>query len=837
MILFIILSTNLSLSYAIDLTIPNSTTTFSLYRAFFGPAGVPTDFYTSNSQRPDVAAGGLLPFPGWQTIITPAGVDATLVITPDPSSDAGCTFLSVPQTSGDPTYTETVFSIESNGHVIVLNPDIPLSFFHSNPPANPLHCTANIKAVSVVNGQKIASKPVQIHALIHAVPPSRDGNRYIMFVSSGLSHLTPQKNDVLPIFLDSLYAPLNAIGRPRCTDIDPICNNGLQADGKSMDLFAVISGSDPSKPLLISAGLSRTYQQEKCYYFPTLSYKDSTGKMITGQQISMNVPDSASTPENAATVHIHWTEFCNLTAKNNMHTISAGVNTKNRFQYGTFQVTMVPSSVSGVNSSFYTFFGDNTIPSSTTKNWPNNTYHWKYTSHEIDFEFVPGTHPLDFPPLFSAYGFNSGYVPKNQIGKTVSLNAFSPRNAMRGILGTLDHHRYCPNTYDPQCLSPSSFDPYDGKAHTFTMTWEHESIKYYFDGLLANVLPIIDRQNGTPIDAPTNIHFMRQRLFNNAAIVDVNQNIHLTSPQFISMNFWVPSGQDNFGGVFADNTIHQLQKIYARYLKVAWSPCVDHGLFETSCAADLSLGKVYDSTGMPLSAPLQKASTWDFTHMDKKQFLQDWMFAPVMGFDNNNSTFVQNNVLLNPSKTMKGLVLCMMNLWDNMAVTGKPSIGCDGNRVVPPPGTRSPTNFHQALLVITATGKKGRQWGTLGEVYRGILPTVPSGPNLELFNGGWDPQHNHACHHQDAVEGYSCGSSNGWFADSRLEKMQNQSYQATFLSYVNTSIFNGKIWTLKPTSTVDYHGHPCRISYEPASITVEPQGTYYIDATVDCQTQ
>src|SRR3990167_7518642 len=497
---------------------------------------------------------------------------------------------------------------------------------------------------------------------------------------------------------------------------------------------------------------------------------------------------------------------------------------------------MIPSGESGVNSSFYTFFGDGKIRQTVSGENPvppTDYYNWGYTWHEIDFEFVPGTHEQDMAPNYSPSGFSSAFLPKDKIGNTASLNAFSPGNAIKNLFGSLQHHRYCPNSNDTECSPAANINPFDGAAHVFTFTWDKKEIKYYMDGILTSTLPIVDKQDGTPSYTDNGINVAQQVLFNDASITDVYNKNHPTSPQFISMNFWVPTNRDNFGGNFDYEKLNKDDKIYTVYKYVTWSPCVADGKITTDCPQDGKVGQVYDSAGNLLANEDQKVYEWDFTSMNKATFLQDWMYAPLMGFDSNNSKFVQNGVLFDK----EGLKLCMMKLWPNMATTGIESTGCDGNMILPSPGENSSTNFNTALLVITAQNKAGASlpWGNLGTTYGGIAPLVPNDDShaLSLFNNGWDnpPDSDNSCNNEYAKEYYTCGSSNGWFADSRVEKMSNGNYEATQLFYLNTESAGGKPWTLKPSGKV---GNGCSVTYEPETITLEAQKTYFIKAYVDC---
>ena len=246
---------------------------------------------------------------------------------------------------------------------------------------------------------------------------------------------------------------------------------------------------------------------------------------------------------------------------------------------------------------------------------------------------------------------------------------------------------------------------------------------------------------------------------------------------------------------------------------------------------------MYDATGQ-IESMYARIKQWDFTHMDKVHFLQDWMYAPVMGFDSNNSFFVQNNVNLDES----GLHLCMMNLWDNMATTGHISTGCDGKMLLPPPGAITPTDFSQALVVVTAKFTNGDAISgkAIGNSYPEVIPKMPTPIQPGYFNNGWATGDNNACNNPYAINGLSCGSSNGWFADSRVENIAisgTAQYQATYIIQTATHNVSGTPYTnfvLAQANHFGLNGHDCQVSYTPSALTLQPQATYNVTANVNC---
>lgn len=789
----------------------NGSNNYSLYRNNAYPAGVPHDFYGTSPTS-------FTPFLGFSTSVSWSGSN--------PAPDAHLVIMS---TTGDPACTfnvgalnsqEGVFSIDSNNKTIVLNPDIPVSYFFAG--AQVLNCSATVTAYWINNqGAQVFSSPITVSATINPDPaasPPPPPNvptanaYYVEIQSTGLNTLP--NSGYLGIFLNTDYAPLNIPARTAIPVPNPDnINNGIQ-NGNENDLFLV--AATESIPIMI-AGTQSAVDESNCFYYSVFSYNGTTG-----ERISINVPTSPNTISTPIIVTATWQRYCHSGESNRTHTISGAVQTKNRFQYGTYQVTMLPSATSGVNSSFYTFFANGLI----------DNFNWGYTWHEIDFEFLPGMHPVGQAPAYQPYGFFTPYVSPDTLSQSVSLDSFSPGNTVKNAYGANQYHRYCPNPNDPACLV-TNFNPFDGKEHTFTVTWDHDYIKYYFDNNLANVLTIQDKYNGTPLNIPANAQIISQMLFNNSGIFDANNKFHPTSPQFISMNFWVPTNRGSFGGVFQNNTIRGSQKIYAKYSNVKWSPCVDDGIFEETCSESANVGKIYNSKGEILEESAQKAYTWDFKHIDILSFLKDWIYAPVTWFDSNNSSFTPNSVLIESG----ALELCMMNLWDNMATTGHQSIGCDGKMILPSPGESSVTNFDQALLVVDAVGNASQNsfFATAtGLIESGVIPKVMTGVEPTMINTGWTNTGTNGCSsNRDVDPGFSCGSSNGWYADPRIESMPDGSYHATFLVQINTKNENFGL-TLKPSLPIIINGTPCRVSYNPITLNLAAQKTYKITATMNC---
>ena len=800
--------------------------TYYLYRTINNPAGVPEDYYNVNGQSDQGSYPyHLQKFTGWDFSAQLGSGAYTpgegLKITPLDQSGP-CSFT-VDRQYYDPeskiyvlnpeSYVASVFSVAANGQDIVLNPNIPNSYFNPNMGGKQIICKAQVSSNAPSFGA-----PVTITAVINPTPQSLGG--VPVHLKNNLNGFNLPENYQMPIQFKSEDLPLNIYG---VGPFDP-------KDPTAATYYLAVPPTGSSTTYTVYGGQTGA-DAKGCYYFPTFSYHGQSG-----QQIEIPVSNSGISADDPVTAT--WTQYCPAAgSQNTLHTTSGAVQSRDRFQYGTYEVTMTPSSHSGVNSSFYTFYGNGSIKSSAPiyqqAPW-NGYYPWGYTWHEIDFEFVPGTHPVGQAPLYSPIGFHTPYTAASQIGQSVSLNAFSPGSALLYGTGSMQHHRYCPNPNDPECLGNSSFNPYDGKEHTFTITWSPTEIRYYFDHQLANILPIRDKSTGT---LPGNNPLALQTLFSNGGLTDTDGKFYPTSPQYISMNFWIPQNQDSFGGEFDPSSLKGNQKLFTDYSSVSWSPCVESDASLT-CDTAHKIGHEYaaDGTLLPDS---QQAHNWNFKTMTKgdnqseTSFFKDWMYAPLSGFDYNVSAFVQNGVILDKDH---GLRLCMMNQWDNMAVTGKSSIGCDDRSILPVPGQISPTNFNQAMLQISVTTSYA---GAQGYSYGGIVPAFSETAVGTYLNNGWDSTTaNDSCNPENSVPGLYCANSNGWYADSRFEPVTGNpgSYQATYLEPVNLDKveLTGGVWVLKPTAAPSINGHTCQVKYTPESIKPASQQTYYVNAVMTC---
>lgn len=926
----------------------------NFYRNQYNPIGSSNYYYSVNHPLNRSA------FPGWQFAVPS---NQTLQV-----KNSGCQLFPI----GKANMQAGVFSVSSNGGSVILHPNIPEYYFDG---AHTCYATV---ALYDVNGNE-TKELGQVIGHLQKLPTTDP------FVADMLVYNVEDNATSTPFAWCT--APYDQHGNPVQLPIFALQANGATPqlsnwqwdnDHYTMGNFSNLANINSDHPNYTKVGLFANQVTleanflgcnqvgEQDYIITPVYYT------LAGQEEKRRLDESldVSSLSKPVKLTIHWQKSKIKATVNAMHTISAGLQTKNRYEYGTFQAVIAPQSIkTGVLTSFYSFFGNGHIPmpggtlpgegvsndkianfrlsynggdqlqlkwkSSIPDNsfvlqviqgnavatsfieptpgqvWPSADFarivqvqpeknyvvkigayqgkrptdddihsmkmlsmdvqsapllNWGYTWHEIDFELVKGPHALNYPPYFGPDGIVTPYTSADDIDNGVSLNAFFAGNMAFDLPAAWQKHRYCPNKLDPMCNAQGTeLNVYDGNYHIFTYTWDHQALTYYLDGQLLSRTPIEFVSLGGPVEGPMSHQFQ----FNDAYLIDAEGKKHFTSPQYISLNLWVPTFSDWFGANYDSNALQGEEKIYADYAEIAWSPCVATSdeikqgralLNQGACDASRYIGQVYTADGKQQEQP-NKALIWDFKKM--AQTVSDltpvsavlwkngWMYAPKMSFDNNNSTFVQNNALLEMDH---GLRLCMMNQWNHIAVTGKSSTGCDGQPILPRPGefNEGDTDPNQALLIVHArlrgNGAPKLMWRTLP----GLLPRLPMNYPLSVnpgfLNNGWkddDRESENGCVDNGTIKGEFC-AGNGWFADSRFVPMKS-GIEAVIMFTIQTRDINNQPITFTSLIASDadasgvmhYNGAACRVKYSleralSLPLTLEAQQTYVIRADVDC---
>lgn len=928
------------------------------YRNQYNPIGSNDYFYSTGNPAQRSA------FKGWEFDVP---VNQRLEV-----KNTGCRSFPI----GKNGVQAGVFTVASNGAAVILHPNIPINYFDGT------HvCSAQ---VSLYEGDKKIKDVSMVTARLQ--PPPSDaltGEIWLYNVddTAGGSPFTwcssPYDASHNPILLPIFVEQANG-ATPQISVYQ--WQNGHYEMGNYSN-FANTNIENPnytkyglfSRQIKLQAnflGCNQSGQNDQItapVYYTVLNDKGEEG-----EHKKFNETLDISALSQPVKIKIHWQKSAIKGTENKIHTLSAGLQTRDRYEYGTFQAVMTPQSdKTGILSSFYSFFGNGhlpmpggTLPGSVVSNnqiknfglyhnggdqlqlrwtavssadnfvlqvvqgqgvatsfiehapgtaWPSsdfirtvqvqpdNSYvikiaayqgkrpsddeinklnllpidvksaallNWGYTWHEIDFELIKGPHTLNYFPYFGADGTITPFTTAETIDRSISLNAFFAGNYAFDLPSAWQKHRYCPNANDVLCgTAASSVNVYDGQPHVFTFTWDHEALSYYVDGFLLSSTPIEFSSLGGTEDGPMANQFQ----FNNAIVTDAEGKKQVTSPQYISLNMWVPAFSDWFGANYDDNALQGEEKAFADYAKAAWSPCVatrdeikqgNAILDKSACASNRYIGQVYTSDGKQQPQPAS-ALTWDFKKLAASVSKQmpvstvlwrnGWMYAPKMSFDYNNSIFVQNNALLDVNH---GLRLCMTNQWNHMAALGVTSKGCDDKPVLPRPGefNEGDTDPQQALLVIHAhlQGSSAGIKALLGRTLPGLLPRLPMNYPLSVnpgfLNNGWEDGAARTSCVNGSMDGKFC-AGNGWYADSRFQMMTStRQIEAVIMFPVQTQDVKGNpvIFTsFVPTDAdengaVNYNGAVCKVSYSLENgaglpLQLEAQQTYIMNAEVTCE--
>lgn len=843
--------------------------------------------------------GNISPFKGWQFnwqfsngLTNDNSPDVQLHVQPV-SGDPRCEFQ-IYNAANDTCQNDYLLSVATNGQAVRVNPSLPTWYFlpftqYPTPKCSPtslwptppaptsFSCAAQVYATADYQGQTITSNKIAISATFN--PASQLPTQPTYPVTITINNVWPQnflaeKPASLPVFADSQSNPF-ATAHTVSQGWESNANiYQIKVTPPTTDVHLVASNTTIN--VTDSEGNPGV---EACY--PVFSFTDNAGNLHSGESLDFSAT-------NDMTITANWTCDPNTPMQDGVflsdsqtthvrHTVSSAVMTRNRFEYGTFSTIMEPAQPAdntdgtapfGLNSSFYGYTGDPSIVDPST----GSDYSYGYNWHEIDFEFLPGNHDqTSLSNLTSNMGFSRAFASANTIAHAVSTNVFSPGNYSLQQTGAQEHHRYCPNTLDPQCLfSPS--DPnyiYDNQFHVFTFTWSPTLIKWYVDGHLLTQYTIQDNADGNDalLDENNNPNVkgnMQDQLNFNASTITTLENgqttnVH-TAPMNISMNLWEPTVIGYFGGVllpFDQNTT-----VLAKYKAVQWSPCVtDDGQVYTTEDACLNnggqwYGRVYNAHGELLPTEDQKSYTWDFTNPQTQQnFWQDWQYQPAQGFSYNNTSFMQNDLLFD---AQNGLELCLTDQWSHIAQSGHTSTACNGKMLLPVPGTvpSDYDNMNMATVLVQAVFAPGTSQTILnaasGQEFDGILPAKPANyPGyVYLDNNDWghptdaDDYPGTDCHGyqqpNQSVPGYFCNSS-GFYADPEFSVVDNGPFpnqmSAFYVTTLQTDDASGdpiSNWTLQPSSPVIIAGQTCHASYSPSILSLQPQGSYTVTATINC---